>query len=62
MSERALPTVSVVVVNYRGAQDTITCLQALRDELDYPPALLQLVCVDNASGDGSAERLSLIHI
>ena len=58
MGEQALPTVSVVVVNYRGAQDTITCLRALRDELDYPPALLQLVCVDNASGDGSAERIA----
>ncbi|MDQ3990466.1 MAG: glycosyltransferase family 2 protein, partial [Actinomycetota bacterium] len=58
VGEQALPTVSVVVVNYRGAQDTITCLRALRDELDYPPALLQLVCVDNASGDGSAERIA----
>ena len=58
MGEQALPKVSVVVVNYRGAQDTITCLRALRDELDYPPALLQLVCVDNASGDGSAERIA----
>jgi len=50
--------VSVVVVNYRGAQDTITCLRALRDDLDYPPQLLQLVCVDNASGDGSAEAVA----
>jgi len=58
VGEQALPKVSVVVVNYRGAQDTITCLRALRDELDYPPALLQLVCVDNASGDGSAERIA----
>ncbi|MCA1672547.1 MAG: glycosyltransferase, partial [Actinobacteria bacterium] len=58
VGEQALPTVSVVVVNYRGAQDTITCLRALRDELDYPSALLQLVCVDNASGDGSAERIA----
>ncbi|MGH3977964.1 MAG: glycosyltransferase, partial [Pseudonocardiaceae bacterium] len=52
------PRVSVVVVNYRGAEDTITCLRALRDELDYPAARLQLICVDNASGDGSAERIA----
>ncbi|MGO1055857.1 glycosyltransferase [Crossiella sp. CA198] len=52
-----LPLVSVVVVNYRGAEDTITCLRALREQLDYPTERLQLICVDNASGDGSAERI-----
>lgn len=52
-----LPVVSVIVVNYRGADDTITCLRALRDELDYPADRLQVICVDNASGDGSAERI-----
>ncbi|MCP2258650.1 Glycosyltransferase, GT2 family [Streptoalloteichus tenebrarius] len=52
-----LPLVSVVVVNYRGADDTITCLRALRSEVDYPADRLQVICVDNASGDGSAERL-----
>ena len=53
----ALPVVSVVVVNYRGAQDSIECLRALRDELDYPAERLQVLCVDNASGDGSAQRI-----
>lgn len=52
-----LPVVSVIVVNYRGADDTITCLRALRDQLDYPADRLQLICVDNASGDGSADRI-----
>lgn len=52
-----LPVVSVIVVNYRGADDTITCLRALRDKLDYPAERLQVVCVDNASGDGSADRI-----
>ncbi|HEX6352485.1 glycosyltransferase [Actinophytocola sp.] len=52
-----LPVVSVIVVNYRGADDTIACLRALRDGLDYPAERLQVVCVDNASGDGSAERI-----
>jgi GT2 family glycosyltransferase/glycosyltransferase involved in cell wall biosynthesis len=49
--------VSVIVVNYRGADDTITCLRALREELDYPAERLQIVCVDNASGDGSADAI-----
>jgi GT2 family glycosyltransferase/glycosyltransferase involved in cell wall biosynthesis len=51
-----LPVVSVVVVNYRGAEDTITCLRALA-ELSYPADKIQVVVVDNASGDGSAERI-----
>jgi GT2 family glycosyltransferase/glycosyltransferase involved in cell wall biosynthesis len=53
----ALPTVSVIVVNYRGAEDTMTCLRALRTDLDYPAERLQLICVDNASADGSADRI-----
>ena len=47
--------VSVVVVNYRGVEDTIACLDGLRD-LDYPE--LEVIVVDNASGDGSAEVLT----
>ncbi len=58
MSERALPKVSVIVVNYRGAEDTVTCLRAVRDELDWPAEALELICVDNASGDGSAQRIA----
>ena len=48
--------VSVVVVNYRGADDTITCLKRLA-ELDFPPDRVELICVDNASGDGSFDRI-----
>jgi len=51
------PVVSVIVVNYRGADDTVTCLRALREALDYPADRLQVVCVDNASGDGSVEKI-----
>ncbi len=52
------PRVSVIVVNYCGSEDTVTCLRALRDELDWPAGALELICVDNASGDGSAERIT----
>lgn len=58
LSDRSnLPLVSVIVVNYRGADDTMTCLRALREELDYPSDRLEVICVDNASGDGSAEQI-----
>jgi GT2 family glycosyltransferase len=46
----------VVIVNYRGAQDTLTCLQSLRS-LDWPAGQLEIIVVDNASGDGSAEKI-----
>ena len=49
--------VSVVVVNYRGSDDTIACLRAFED-IDWPASRLELVVVDNASGDGSADRIT----
>lgn len=49
-------SVSVVLVNYKGADDTITCLQHLK-EVDWPAHLLELVVVDNDSGDGSVELI-----
>ncbi len=48
--------VSVVVVNYRGADDTITCVRGLQ-ELDWPADRLEVVVVENASGDDSASRI-----
>jgi GT2 family glycosyltransferase/glycosyltransferase involved in cell wall biosynthesis len=65
MSEHARATddslaagvVSVVVLNYRGAEDTLTCLEALTN-LDLPADRLDLICVDNDSGDGSFDTLT----
>lgn len=48
--------VSVVLVNYKGADDTLACLRAF-DEVDWPADRLELIVVDNASGDGSVETL-----
>jgi len=48
------PSVVVVVLNHNGLADTEACLASL-GALDYPHA--QVVVVDNASTDGSAERL-----
>ena len=47
--------VSVVLVNYKGVDDTLTAISHLRN-VDWPE--LEIVVVDNASGDGSAERLA----
>lgn len=50
------PLVSVIVVNYRGADDTIRCVEELAN-LDWPRESLEVVVVDNASGDDSVARL-----
>ncbi|WP_456826053.1 glycosyltransferase [Cellulomonas sp. P5_E12] len=48
--------VSVIVVNYKGAEDTITCLKSFAD-VDWPAKDLELVVVDNASGGDDVERI-----
>ncbi|PRX44292.1 GT2 family glycosyltransferase [Prauserella shujinwangii] len=52
--ESGHPLVSVVVVNYRGADDTITCLRALTG-LPYPR--LEIICVDNGSPGDDVPRI-----
>ena len=52
--ERGL--VSVVLVNFRGATDTLTAVRELQ-RLDWPAERLEIVVVDNASGDDSVERI-----
>lgn len=53
-SGHPLPRVSVVIVNYNGAQWLRDCLGALR-HLDYPD--YEVLVVDNASTDASLEIL-----
>lgn len=48
--------VSVVLVNFRGADDTIEAVRHL-GELDWPQEMLEIVVVENASGDDSAARI-----
>ena len=48
--------VSVVLVNYKGADDTITCLRYF-DEIDWPRDKYELIVVDNDSQDGSIEKI-----
>ena len=50
------PRVSVVLVNYKGADDTLIALDGLK-ALNWPREALEVVVVDNASGDDSLEKL-----
>ncbi len=51
------PRLLVVIVNFRAAELTLDCLRALAGEVAALPGL-RAVVVDNASGDGSADRLA----
>lgn len=48
------PTVTVIVLAYNGGEDLIYCVSSLRKSV-YPN--LQILVVDNASADGSVEKL-----
>ena len=53
----AVGVASAIVVNDRGSDDTCTALAALR-ELHWPREQLEVIVVDNASGDGGVERIA----
>jgi GT2 family glycosyltransferase len=50
------PLVSVVLVNYKGAEDTITCLRSF-EQVDWPAEALELIVVDNDSGGDDVARI-----
>lgn len=48
--------VSVVLVNFRGTDDTLEAIENL-GKIDWPQDKLEIVVVENASGDDSEQRL-----
>ncbi|WP_436793008.1 glycosyltransferase [Actinospongicola halichondriae] len=52
-----LPSVRAVVLNYNGGDLVVRCVESLR-KTDWPADRLDIVVVDNASADGSAEYLN----
>lgn len=46
------PQVAIIVLNWNGGEDTLACLESLR-QLDYPD--YEIVVVDNGSTDSSAQ-------
>jgi hypothetical protein len=56
MAQSRAGVVSVILVNFRGAAQTIEGVKALT-EVDWPADKLEIVIVDNASGDGSVAQL-----
>lgn len=55
-----MPRVFIVIVNWNGKDDVLSCLASLR-RLDYPRADIRIVVVDNASRDGSGAAIRRDH-
>mgnify|MGYP003334845063 CR=1 FL=1 len=53
------PKVSVVLVNFRGVDDTLNAIKSIK-ETNYPKNLIEIVVVDNASGDDSVTKLKAL--
>lgn len=52
--------VSVILVNFRGSADTIEAIKHL-EALDWPQDSLEIIVVENASGDDSAAAIRQAH-
>jgi len=57
-SDRGRPLVSIVIVNYNGAGVLGVCLRSVEAQ-PYRP--IEVILVDNASTDGSADEAALAH-
>ena len=57
----AWPVVSVCMLAYNRREMVDLTLTKLRDELDYPADRLEIIVVDNASEDGTAEMVRERH-
>jgi len=57
VTARGTPRVTVVIVNYRTPELSLSCLAALSRERAAVPGL-RAILVDGGSGDGSGERLA----
>ncbi|WP_066041775.1 glycosyltransferase [Herbiconiux solani] len=50
-------SVSVVIINFRGADDTIECVRQTL-AVDFPADKLEIIVIENGSGDDSLARLT----
>ncbi|MEK7580965.1 MAG: glycosyltransferase family 2 protein [Patescibacteria group bacterium] len=48
---------AVIVLNYKGAQNTIDCIISLKESISITNHNVQIIVVENGSNDGSKEKL-----
>jgi len=53
------PKVSVVLVNYRGADDTLNAIESIQN-CDWDKSKLEIIVVDNNSGDDSLKKFEKV--
>ena len=53
---RVCPTVTIIFPTHNGWEDTKDCLASIRN-LNYPKEKLEVIVVDNASTDGTPEKI-----
>jgi len=51
----AAPLVSIIIISYNTRQMTLDCIQSVIDQTTVP---YELIVMDNASDDGSAEAIA----
>jgi len=56
-TDRSQLPIRLVVLNFNGGDLTLRCLRHL-EALDWPADQLEIVCIDNASTDGSPDRIA----
>jgi GT2 family glycosyltransferase len=56
LADKELPRASIVVLNLNGRHHLEPCFESLA-ALDYPKDKLEVILVDNGSGDGSADLM-----
>ena len=60
LADKDLPRAAVVVLNLNGRHHLDLCFQSLA-AIDYPKDRVELILVDNGSGDGSADEMRAKH-
>ena len=53
--------IAVIILNYKGAQDTIECVNSVKDSILEKEITLEIIVVENGSNDGTKEKLKSLN-
>src|SRR3989344_5934827 len=52
---------SIIVLNYKGAQNTIECVNSLKESAAVTDHKIEIIVVENGSNDNSKEKLQKLN-